>query len=144
MHETKDFFYCYNGTNTLKNKLNIKDFKALEEYETSIVSLKLLSLAKQGITGNFDVDHLTSIHKFLFEDIYDFAGEFRTKNIAKDYFQFAAWEYIKSELENLLNQLKNENYLENISKFAFIKRLAYYWAELNVIHPFREGNRKNN
>ena len=99
-----------------------------------------MALEKQGITGNFDIHHFISIHKFLFEDIYDFAGLFRTENIAKDYFQFASWQYIKDELNRLLNQLKNENFLDGLSKEYFAKRLAYYWSELNVLHPFREGN----
>lgn len=140
MYETRDSVYCYEGTNTLVNKLNIKDSKELEAYETSVVSLKLMALNKKGITGNFDIAHFVSIHKFLFEDIYNFAGLFRTENIAKDYFQFAEWEYIESELERLLSELKNENYLVGLSKEQFASRLAYYWAELNVLHPFREGN----
>ena len=140
MYETRGSVYCYEGTNTLVNKLNIKDSEELESYETSVVSLKLMSLNKKGITGNFDIAHFVSIHKFLFEDIYNFAGLFRTENIAKDYFQFAEWEYIESELERLLSELKSENYLVGLSKEQFASRLAYYWAELNVLHPFREGN----
>lgn len=140
MYETRNSVYCYKGTNTLVNKLNIKDPVALDNYETSIVAIKLMALEKQGITGNFDVKHFTGIHKFLFEDIYPFAGLFRTENIAKDYFQFAEWEYIESELFRLLNELKNENFLEGLPKEDFAKRLAYYWSELNVLHPFREGN----
>lgn len=99
-----------------------------------------MALSKQGITGKFDVSHFVSIHKFLFEDIYPFAGLFRTENIAKDYFQFAEWEYIESELTRLLSELKSENFLANLTKEKFAERLAYYWAELNVLHPFREGN----
>lgn len=140
MYETRGSVYCYEGTNTLVNKLNIKNSEELESYETSVVSLKLMALNKKGITGNFDVAHFVSIHKFLFEDIYNFAGLFRTENIAKDYFQFAEWEYIDSELERLLSELKSENYLVGLSKEQFASRLAYYWAELNVLHPFREGN----
>ena len=140
MYESKNSVYCYKGTNTLVNKLNIKDPISLENYETSVVALKLMALNKKGITGNFDVEHFVSIHKFLFEDIYPFAGLFRNENIAKDYFQFAQWEYIESELTRLLNELKNENFLIGLSKDEMSKRLAYYWAELNVLHPFREGN----
>lgn len=140
MYESKNSVYCYKGTNTLVNKLNIKGPVALENYETSVIGLKLMALNKKGITGNFDVNHFVSIHKFLFEDIYTFAGLFRTENIAKDYFQFAEWEYIESELTRLLNELKNENFLSGLAKEEISKRLAYYWAELNVLHPFREGN----
>lgn len=140
MYEARDSVYCYKGTNTLVNKLNIKDSSALENYETSVIGLKLMALNKKGITGKFDVSHFVDIHKFLFEDIYPFAGLFRNENIAKDYFQFAEWEYIESELTRLLDELKKENFLANISKEDFAKRLAYYWAELNVLHSFREGN----
>lgn len=140
MYEAKNSVYCYKGTNVLVNKMNIKDPIALKNYETSVIGLKLMALSKKGITGKFDVSHFVSIHKFLFEDIYPFAGLFRTENIAKDYFQFAEWEYIESELTRLLSELKNENFLANLTKEKFAERLAYYWAELNVLHPFREGN----
>ena len=139
MYESKNSVYCYKGTNVLVNKMNIKDPIALKNYETSVIGLKLMALSKQGITGKFDVSHFVSIHKFLFEDIYPFAGLFRTENIAKDYFQFAEWEYIESELTRLLSELKSENFLANLTKEKFAERLAYYWAELNVLHPFREG-----
>lgn len=64
----------------------------------------------------------------------------RTENIAKDHFRFAEWEFIQEELDRLTNQLKKENYLANLSKEDLAKRLAYYLSELNVLHPFREGN----
>lgn len=139
MYEAENSVYCYPGTNTLVNKLNIKDFNKLENYEKSVVALKLMALEKKGITGKFDIHHFVSIHKFLFEEIYPFAGLFRNENIAKGYFQFAQWQYIESELTKLLEQLNKED-LSFLSKKAFSQRLAYYWSELNVLHPFREGN----
>ena len=69
-----------------------------------------------------------------------FAGLFRTENIAKDNFRFAEWEYIEDELIKLLERLKNENYLQNLNKQELAEKLSYYTAELNVLHPFREGN----
>ena len=140
MYEARNSVYCYKDTNVLINKLDIKDPVVLSNYEKRIVSLKLLALHKEGITGIFDAKHLISIHKFLFCDIYPFAGEFRCENIAKDNFSFAEFEFIEPELERLLKKLKEENYLEGLSKEDLAKRLAYYWAELNVLHPFREGN----
>lgn len=132
--------YCYANSNVLINKLNIKDFKKLQIYEAKITAAKLLSLRQKGIIGNFDVNHLNAIHTYLFEDIYFFAGKFRNENIAKGVFRFAEWEYIESELNNLLLKLKNENYLEGISKEELANRLAFYLSELNVLHPYREGN----
>lgn len=147
MYDAVNSIYCYKGTNVLVNKLDIKDSKVLLEYEKRIVALKLIALHKQGITGNFDVNHFISIHKFLFEDIYPFAGQFRIENIAKDNFSFAEFQYIEPELTKLLDKLKSENYLSNsdsINNVQYKKYLAngiaYYWAELNVLHPFREGN----
>ena len=140
IYEVRNSIYCYEGTNVLKNKLDIKDLKKLQEKEASITAAKLLILREKGITGAFDKAHIINLHKFIFEDLYYFAGEFRKENIAKGNFRFAEYEYIEEELDKLLEELKNENYLENLSKKDLAKRLSYYMSELNVLHPFREGN----
>lgn len=132
--------YCYQNSNTLINKLEIKDQATLQKYEARITAAKLLALRQKGITGNFDKNHFANIHRYIFEDIYPFAGKFRNENIAKGYFRFAEWEYIEEELEKLLLKLKNENYLKEKSKEELVRALAYYMSELNVLHPFREGN----
>lgn len=144
IYETYNSKYCYPGTTVLKNKLNIMNIEKLQTYEAKITAAKSLGLRKKGITGDFDVKHIKQIHKYLFEDIYPFAGEFRTENIAKGEFRFAQSEYIEPELENLLNKLKKENYLEGLDKKELAIKLAYYLAELNVLHPFREGNGRTN
>ncbi len=140
LYEMKHSNYCYINSNVLINKLDIKDNKKLQIYEAKITAAKLLSLRKKGIIGNFDASHLNSIHKYLFEDIYPFAGKFRNENISKGLFRFAQWEYIESELNNLLDKLKDEYYLYNLDKKSLAERLAFYLAELNVLHPYREGN----
>lgn len=140
IYHEKNSMYCYEDSNTLINKLNIKDAKKLQAYEAKISAAKQLSLRQKGITGDFSVEHLIQIHTYLFEDIYPFAGQYRKENIAKGEFRFAEWEYIDEELERLLNKLKEENYLEGNSKTELASSLAYYMSELNVLHPFREGN----
>lgn len=140
LYEQRNSNYCYPNSNTLINKLNIKDEKKLQKYEAKITAAKLLSLRQKGIVGNFDVEHLNKIHTYLFEDIYYFAGKFRNENIAKGVFRFAEWEYIESELQRLLKELKDENYLDHLSEEELSKKLAYYLSELNVLHPYREGN----
>ncbi len=132
--------YCYPGTNVLKNKLDIKDRAKLEKLENALIVFKIYELRKKGITGNFDFDHLLSIHRYLLFDLYDFAGELRTENIAKDSFKFADTRFIEQELIKLFEELKNENYLSGLNKEDLAKKLSYYLAELNVLHPFREGN----
>ncbi len=136
--------YCYENTNVLINNLNIRNSKDLSFYEAKITAAKSLDLRQKGVTGKFDKEHFLSIHKYLFEDIYPFAGKFREENIAKGEFRFAMWEYIEQELDKLLESLKKENYLANLSKEEMAKRLSYYLSELNVLHPFREGNGRAN
>lgn len=140
IYKQRNSSYCYENSNTLINKLDIKDSKVLQKYEAKITAAKLLSLRQKGITGNFDVKHFISIHTYLFEDIYPFAGVFRKENIAKGEFRFAEWEYIDEELAKLLDKLKADNYLQGKDKHEIAQQLAYYISELNVLHPFREGN----
>ncbi len=140
LYEARNSIYCYPGTEVLKNKLNIHKREDLLFYETKITAAKLLSLRRKGVTGDFSVKHLKQIHYTLFEDIYPFAGEFRTENIAKGSFRFAEWEYIEEQCNILLERLQKENTLQGLNKRAFVGRLSFYMAELNVLHPFREGN----
>ena len=140
LYEARNSAYCYKGTNVLTNLLNIRDNKTLQRAESRIVATKLFELRKNEMIGNFDVEHFIKIHKFLFEDIYPFAGKFRTENIAKGYFSFAEWEYIDTELRKLLEKLHKSNLLKDDTRAELVKDLAYYLAELNVLHPFREGN----
>ena len=140
LYEVRNSAYCYKGTNVLINLLNIRDNKTLQRAESRIVATKLFELRKNEMIGNFDEEHFIKIHKFLFEDIYPFAGKFRTENIAKGYFSFAEWEYIDTELRKLLEKLHKSNLLKNDTREELVKDLAYYLAELNVLHPFREGN----
>ena len=140
LYNARNSIYCYPGTNILINKLDIHDSNKLFNLEKQIVLAKSYILRQNINNYGFDKNHFINIHKFLFEDIYPFAGKFRTENISKGYFTFASWEFIESELDRLLEQLKKENYLANLDKENLSKRLAYYLSELNVLHPFREGN----
>ena len=144
LYDISNSKYCYENSNVLINKLDIHNTKDLQYYEAKITAAKSLGLRQQGITGNFDKEHYLSIHRYLFEDIYPFAGNLRQENISKGEFRFAQWEYIEQELERLLEELKKEKYLEGLDKEQLAKRLAYYLSELNVLHPFREGNGRTN
>lgn len=139
-YNTRNSIYCYPGTNTLINKLDIHDSNKLFKLEKQIVLAKSYILRQNNNIHTFDKKHFLHIHKFLFEELYPFAGKFRTENISKGEFTFAWWEYIENELDRLLNELKSENYLEGLNKKELSKRLSYYLSELNVLHPFREGN----
>lgn len=139
-YEPRNSNYCYENSNVLINKFDIKDSQKLEELEKVVISSKLMELRGKGIVGKFDINHFIFIHKFLFEDIYYFAGKFRNENIAKGNFKFAEWKFIDSQLNILLMKLKEENYLVGLDRKKLSDRLAYYMSELNVLHPYREGN----
>jgi cell filamentation protein len=132
--------YCYKGVNTLRNKLGIYDSATLKQAEADITILKQNHLLEHPIRGRFTATHLCRIHKFLFEDVYHFAGHFRTENIKKGDTTFLNYKDISKKLSYLLTKLRQEQYLKNLSEDGFILRLTFYFSEINYIHPFREGN----
>ena len=132
-----DIEYCYPDSNILVNKLNITNSDDLSVAEREITSVKLAYAKQNKIKGNFDLKHLQKIHKFLFEDIYSWAGKLRHVNIAKGN-QFCLVQNLESYAESVFFKLKAENYLVDAENVP--ERLAYYLSEINVLHPFREGN----
>ena len=138
--DEQDTKYCYAGTNILKNKLNIRDLDILHEAERDYSSVRQAELSNLGVTGDFSFKHLCSIHKQLFQDVYSWAGKARTVDISKGTI-FCLVQFIESQFDDLYRKLKKENFLSDISdKKEMSIRLAFYLGELNMIHPFREGN----
>lgn len=116
----------------LENKLGITDSAELAREDERISKTKALELFESGLLDTFEVGTfkgLCSIHKYLFEDIYDFAGKLRTVNIAKGNFRFAPVMYLKAALQNI----------DNMPQSTFDQIIEKY-VEMNVAHPFREGN----
>lgn len=138
-YEANDSIYCYPGTSTLKNRLNIKDPVELQNVERELSVRRLTELDKRPLKDELSFDYLRKIHKELFGDLYEWAGQMRTVRISKG-FMFAYPEHINEQGKYIFRQLKNDNYLKGLSKEQFSEKLAYYKAELNVLHPFREGN----
>ncbi|MFZ3131842.1 MAG: Fic family protein [Desulfosporosinus sp.] len=139
--EERDSIYYYKGTKVLKNKENIRDAKALAEYEADITMIRQYELeTNQLVKGKFGVTHLKRIHKYIFQDIYLFAGKFRVENIQKGSTLFCDSQFIEENLIVIFNKLGTENYLRGLKLEEFSQRAAYYLSELNMVHPFREGN----
>lgn len=116
----------------LKNKLNISHSIELARIEEKITKKKALDLFDKHLLDTFEVgtfQGLAAIHKYLFEDIYDFAGQIRDVNIAKGNFRFAPVLYLSSSLDKI-NQMPQSTFDEIIEKYV----------EMNVAHPFRECN----
>ena len=135
-----DIKYCYPGTNVLRNKLNIQDLDILHEAERDYSCIRQVELYKKGITGDFSLKHLCSIHRQLFQDIYSWAGELRTVDISKGTI-FCLVPFIEEQFAFLYRKLRKENFLKDITdQKEMAEKLAYYLGEINMIHPFREGN----
>ncbi|MBE6904404.1 MAG: cell filamentation protein Fic [Ruminococcaceae bacterium] len=140
VYTTTQSIYCYPDTNVLKNKLNIRDNKLLKTAEEEITLIKQMELLKNPIKGNFSKSHLMNIHKFIFEDIYLFAGKIRQEQISKADTMFYPPNLINRELDKVFLKIKEQNMLNEKEEEKIFDNLAYVMAELNIIHPFREGN----
>lgn len=125
----------------LLNKLGAKTDQELEEKERRLVAMRMVELRLLPIQGQFDLAHLQHIHRHLFQDIYHWAGELRTIGIMKGKTMFAAPHRIVPEFQKLHQALIAERDEERICDRAYIaRRLAFYLGEINILHPFREGN----
>ena len=131
--------YCYPNSNVLINKLNITNNKDLYYAEVKLTSIRLRELQHRPITGKFDFKHLKKIHKYIFQDLYTWAGETRNVEIGKgNIFCTVRYidDYAKSVFQNYFPQCNQ--YKDNIDKF--VKVFAKNYADVNALHPFREGN----
>lgn len=140
VYTTTQSIYCYPNSNVLKNKLNITDNSILKTAEEEITLIKQMELLKNPIKGNFTKAHLMNIHKFIFEDIYSFAGKLRREQISKADTMFYPPNLIDRELDKVFVKIKEKNMLRESDEEKVFDNLAYVMAELNIIHPFREGN----
>ena len=116
----------------LENRLNITDSAELACDEERISKKKAAELFEKGILNNLPVGKfstLQAVHKYLFEDIFDFAGKIRTVNLAKGNFRFAPLIYLQAALDNI-DKMPQSTFDEIIEKYV----------EMNIAHPFREGN----
>lgn len=139
MYDAINSRYTYKGTDILKNKLDIKDENLLKEFETRIVAFKIATISTLILPMKYTPDRLKFIHKYLFEDIFYFAGEYRQENITKDNFRFSEFEYIEENIRQIFEKIDIEE-MKKMTFDEFIVRLSYIMTELNVLHPFREGN----
>ena len=116
----------------LENKLGITSSPVLAEAEERISKKKAVELFESGVLDTLEAGRFSSlqtIHRVLFEDIYDFAGKIRTVNLAKGSFRFAPLMYLDAALQNI-DKMPQSNFDQIVEKYV----------EMNIAHPFREGN----
>lgn len=122
------------------NRFGITSQAELQRRETPLSLRRLLELQQKPVAGNFDTEHLRAIHRYIFQDVYDWAGELRTVGISKPGAAFPPPDYLQASLDALFAALAREDRLKNLSARAWAHRAAFFLGEINSIHPFREGN----
>lgn len=132
--------YVYPGTDVPVNRFGIMDAAKLEraERESSIANVMLMM--KEGVTGRFDRQHIQDIHRRIFGGVYEWAGEFRDIQIWKGGTEFVAPEGIEAEIDGLCGRIRDAGYFQGLGHDVTANAFADVMADLNEIHPFREGN----
>ncbi len=129
--------YCYKGTTVLKNIPGVRDQAALNQFEAAMTAQRSDEPLP---SGQLSAAHYRAIHHHLFQDVYAWAGKFRTVRIGKGGSAFCYPEHIAQEMQKLFADLKQEKYFGNLLADEFATRAAHFMSTLNAIHPFREGN----
>lgn len=137
MYEAVADEYCYPGTTVLKNKLDLRNAEELAAFEAEVSDARA---DEELPAGDLDYEHFRSIHRHLFQDVYEWAGEPRTVRISKGGSMFCFPENIEDEATRLFAALKRDGSLQGLVSRAFAIKSAHFLAELNAIHAFREGN----
>uniref|UniRef100_UPI0035D13581 Fic/DOC family protein n=1 Tax=unclassified Bartonella TaxID=2645622 RepID=UPI0035D13581 len=127
-------------TGVMYNRLGIKDKATLRSLESAFAYIRSYELDSTPIRGKFDLKHMKDIHKKLFGDVYEWAGEIRSIDITKGGSLFAYHHQIESYAPKITQQLAKEQYLRGLDADKFSQRAGYYMGEINALHPFREGN----
>lgn len=128
---------CYPGTIVLKNKAGITDPEKLEQFE---LSMTLTRAEEDWPPGILDYPHYRALHHHMLQDVYDWAGEPRTIRVGKGGNWFCYPEYIDYEMNRIFSNLADDTLLTGLSSEMFSKKAAHILAEINAVHPFREGN----
>ncbi len=129
--------YCYPGSTVLENKHGITDQSELDEFEAAMTFARV---AEPLPDGRFSISHYRAVHHHLFQDVYTWAGKFRTVRLTKGVSTFCYPEHIDREMKRQFTWFKAQQFLKGRTAAEFAAGAAHFLAELNAIHPFREGN----
>lgn len=132
--------YVQPGSQTLKNKPGLQSDAALRAFEYERSAARSVQLQHLPIGGRFDLEHLKAIHRHLFQDVYDWAGQPRSTGLSKGGSSFVRAELIEPAGEQLARRLEADGNLKGLEKATFTRKLTEHFAAWNSLHPFREGN----
>ena len=127
----------YPGSEVLRNLPGIRDQTALDKFERVAVALRM----EQGVpTGQFDLNHLKTIHRHLFQDVYPWAGQIRSVHLSKGGSVFLPPRFIETGMQDISSRLQSRNHLQGMDRRTFVAHASVIIGDLNHIHLFREGN----
>lgn len=130
--------YCYVGSSILINALDLHSPEELELAEIELTSYRLSTFQPEFY--NLTFQYLCQIHYHLFQDLYEWAGKVRTVDISKQSTHFCNVRFIEKSAMKCFDLLSEQSYLRNLSADQFVVGIADFFCEMNVVHPFREGN----
>ena len=131
---------CYENTTVLKNKFDIRDEQQLDTLEQSITSMLIAKAAIDIPFENVDFDFYKNLHKYIFSDIYEWAGNVRKIDMSKKGTNFCSADKIEERGNAIFNRLRKNEFLKQYSDDEFIVEFTDLYCDLNYLHPFREGN----
>lgn len=132
--------YLYPGTNVLRNKLGMTVRDELDAAEADLVIVRAVELDEYPVRLTADLTHLLEIHRRLFQDVYDWAGQVRSVDISKSGGFFMPRAALLGGAAFTFAQLHEDNLLRGLSREVFLDKLTTHFEHLNYLHPFREGN----
>lgn len=137
MYDVEDETYCYPGASVLKNRAGLRPQTDLDRFEAVMTAQRFEEPLP---SGRLTVAHFCAIHHHIFQDVYPWAGRFRTVRMRKGFSPFCYPEQIAREMMRLFETLKTSRNLIGLEDAAFAEAAASFLATLNAIHPFRDGN----
>lgn len=131
---------CYPGTSVLINKLGIQNQAQLDESETLIVGVKSLQFELDPFPEPLDFSYYKRLHRFLFSELYEWAGTVRSIDLSKQHTHFCSADKIESLAGKMFERVEKKNFFCGLPREEFITELTDFYSSVNYLHPFREGN----
>lgn len=128
------------GQGVLRNLVRARDYDELREIEDAAVGMRAMTLRAHGIPGSYDLAGLQQVHRHLFQDVYEWAGDLRTVNIVKAGHGFVPTDQIESLMHLVAARIEETDLLRAVPEPTFTETLARVYNAVNAAHPFREGN----